>query len=413
MSQVIKVGDYVMLKMPSTNQKMVVIKEKGTVSLGKFGSFPTSDIIGKPYGLLFEIINERAVSSQNKFSFEEVAETEANNQHIVDNAENQKISQADIEVLKNKITAGDTTAKEVIEHVVANHSKFDEKTEYSKAKYIKRKEKKFLRFFIPLVPSTFNICEFFHLKNPSKIKDLRMDTLSQMLTIGNVQPNSKILVVEDTNGLVLSSILDRMGGLGHLVYLYDTDYANIDVLRYYNFEQKIMDPLFTIRWEKFGKDYVPEELEPIPDNISEVAKVRNQKKIKNREDFIKNHALLHQGDFDGLFIASSTIDPYSIIAKLSPLLAPSRPIVVYSMHKEILINTSIKLKDEKQYLNPILTESWLRKYQVLPSRTHPEMNTSAQAGYLLSTTKVLDLGDSTPITSKVINSEKKLKVEES
>lgn len=40
-------------------------------------------------------------------------------------------------------------------------------------------------------------------------------------------------------------------------------------------------------------------------------------------------------------------------------------------------------------LNPTITEPFLRQYQVLPGRTHPEMNGTAHGGFLLHATKIL------------------------
>lgn len=42
--------------------------------------------------------------------------------------------------------------------------------------------------------------------------NMRIDTLSQMLSFGNVHANSKVLVVDDTQGLVISAVAERMGG---------------------------------------------------------------------------------------------------------------------------------------------------------------------------------------------------------
>ena len=42
----------------------------------------------------------------------------------------------------------------------------------------------------------------------------------------------------------------------------------------------------------------------------------------------------------------------------------------------------------KQAVALQLHESWFREYQVLPSRTHPHMTTSATGGYVLSGMKV-------------------------
>ena len=41
---------------------------------------------------------------------------------------------------------------------------------------------------------------------------MRPDTLSQMMNVANVQSGSRIIVVDDTGGLILASALDRMGG---------------------------------------------------------------------------------------------------------------------------------------------------------------------------------------------------------
>jgi len=40
------------------------------------------------------------------------------------------------------------------------------------------------------------------------------------------------------------------------------------------------------------------------------------------------------------------------------------------------------------YLAPSITESWLRRYQVLPGRMHPMMNASGSGGFILHAIKV-------------------------
>lgn len=46
------------------------------------------------------------------------------------------------------------------------------------------------------------------------------------------------------------------------------------------------------------------------------------------------------------------------------------------------------LRLSNDLLNLSITEPWLRRYQVLPGRTHPEMSTSSTAGYILSGIRV-------------------------
>ena len=97
---------------------------------------------------------------------------------------------------------------------------------------------------------------------------------------------------------------------------------------------------------------------------------------------------LFAGEFAGLLIASQ-YDPASILTRLSPYLAGSASIVVYSQHLQIVADLQIQMRAESQYLAPSVTESWLRRYQVLPGRTHPTMVTSGSGGFLLHATKML------------------------
>jgi tRNA (adenine-N(1)-)-methyltransferase non-catalytic subunit len=45
-------------------------------------------------------------------------------------------------------------------------------------------------------------------------------------------------------------------------------------------------------------------------------------------------------------------------------LAPSRPFVIYSPYKEPLMDTYMAVKDTGKAVMVMLTESWLRNYQV-------------------------------------------------
>jgi tRNA (adenine-N(1)-)-methyltransferase non-catalytic subunit len=58
----------------------------------------------------------------------------------------------------------------------------------------------------------FNVCEYWYNKNQNRIRDLRPDTLSQLLNMANIRPGGRYIVVDDASGLVVSAILERMGG---------------------------------------------------------------------------------------------------------------------------------------------------------------------------------------------------------
>jgi tRNA (adenine-N(1)-)-methyltransferase non-catalytic subunit len=102
-------------------------------------------------------------------------------------------------------------------------------------------------------------------------------------------------------------------------------------------------------------------------------------------------------------IVASQYTPLSILDKLLPFLSGSRPVVFFSIHKEFLTEAYYHMKISDKYLNVQLTESWLRRYQVLPGRTHPQMTTTGGGGYILSATRVLDNPNENPVEAVEIS----------
>ncbi|XP_037960761.1 tRNA (adenine(58)-N(1))-methyltransferase non-catalytic subunit TRM6 [Teleopsis dalmanni] len=86
--------------------------------------------------------------------------------------------------------------------------------------------------------------------------------------------------------------------------------------------------------------------------------------------------------FDSLVIAARE-HPASILKELLCFVKPSRPVVVFSLCKEALTELYVELKTESKVTNLHLTGNWLRMYQILPNRSHPEVNMSGNNGYLL------------------------------
>lgn len=77
-------------------------------------------------------------------------------------------------------------------------------------------------------------------------------------------------------------------------------------------------------------------------------------------------------------------NPTEVCDMLLPLVGLSRPVVIYSQFREPLQEMYMKLKADKSVTALKLTESWLRKYQIMPDRTHPEVLMSGSGGYVLS-----------------------------
>ncbi|KAK2163730.1 hypothetical protein NP493_1443g00013 [Ridgeia piscesae] len=112
--------------------------------------------------------------------------------------------------------------------------------------------------------------------------------------------------------------------------------------------------------------------------------VKRQLKAKTLHDA---KVILAQRDMDGLIVASR-FHPTPVVLSLIDYVAPSRPLVVFCQHQEPLLDCYMKLKKRGGVVLLKLTETWLREYQVLPSRTHPQVNMSGTGGYLLTGTVV-------------------------
>ncbi|KAG0025645.1 tRNA (adenine(58)-N(1))-methyltransferase non-catalytic subunit trm6 [Podila clonocystis] len=401
-SDIIQAGEHVLIKMPSDNVKCVVLNAGSTISLGKFGSFKANDIIGHAWGNSYEIYDrDNKTRVYHPDDMNEIDETANNNREIVDDGASQKLTSEQIKALKNEGLKGELTGEEIVNKLKESHATFDKKTAYSQAKYLQKKGKKFHKVFTPIKPTAYSLNEYFYIKNPAKIRDIRMDTLSQLLSYSNVHAGAKLLVVDDTQGMVVSALAERMGGKGTILGLYDGDSPHYDIVKYMNFDQETSNSIKTLSW---GRIHRPVG-EKTPDELQDVTQLTGKdlegyhRRLKAYNIVEESRKILFEGDFDGLIIASQ-YQPESILEKLIQYVRGSRPVVVYHTYKEALLETSTWMRKCPDLLAPQITESWLRKSQVLPGRTHPEMSTWGTGGSLLTATKVIDFPVQAALTKR-------------
>jgi len=93
--------------------------------------------------------------------------------------------------------------------------------------------------------------------------------------------------------------------------------------------------------------------------------------------------LLNNSKARGLTIIGKE-HPLNIIVALLPFLGASRPFVIFHAHREALQETYIELKQKHNVINVKLFSNFLRSYQVLEDRTHPDILTNDTGGYILT-----------------------------
>uniref|UniRef100_A0A8C4I9E6 tRNA (adenine(58)-N(1))-methyltransferase non-catalytic subunit TRM6 n=1 Tax=Dicentrarchus labrax TaxID=13489 RepID=A0A8C4I9E6_DICLA len=367
----IKGGDYVVLKRGEIF-KAVQIQPKKKVIFEKQWFF-LDNAVGHLYSTTFEIGSGGVLQLRKLRDAEsstDAKEAGTDNRNIVDDGKSQKLTRDDIEMLKEQGLKG----QEIIQQLIDNSSTFRDKTGFSQDKYIKKKKKKYENTVTILKPSCRILAMMYQGREPGKIRHLRYDTLAQMLTLANIHAGSKVLVFDTCAGLVLGAVMERMGGYGSVIQMYPRGEPVRAGVESFGFPAHFRDTLhgFPIchvnallagTLDTTAKDPRTSLVKVLTSCFFFQAQEKKVKQEEKRKKLAAAAALLEGRNADGLVIASQ-YQPCPVLMGLLKFLSPSRPFVVYSQHKEPLIECYTKLKEHGGTVGVRLTDTWLRHYQV-------------------------------------------------
>ncbi|XP_050525179.1 tRNA (adenine(58)-N(1))-methyltransferase non-catalytic subunit TRM6 [Daktulosphaira vitifoliae] len=308
------------------------------------------------------------------------------NKLITDDSTSQLLSSDDIIALKD---SGET-GQNIVERLLENSKTFQLKTEYAQEKYLKKKAKKYSDYLTILRPTLRLITDILYKQVFPKTIPLRFDTLAQILCRISLDPSGKYLLFENgSQGLLQAAFLNQLDDNGHLVHIFSstTEQNPLKAVKCMNFSEEKLKQMSAIHIKEIlGINYI-EDSENILNTTEKKRKSdeaytqvkKKQKPISNLIDldFIKFNK------FDGLIVVCRE-EPTELIKILLPYLSISRPFVIYSMFRELLVNIYAEFKIRKDIIFLRLTDSFLRGYQVLPDRTHPDVTMDNSSGYLLS-----------------------------
>ena len=333
------------------------------------------------------------------------------NRDIIDDTGRQKLTMEDIETLKRENTG---SGKDLIAKILESHSALDQKTAFGLAKYTLRKAKQSLRRFTVLPLDVTLLANWILVeKEPMKIMEIREEILALIGSWSNVhcggfgpavlgEPSSsaasggKWLVVDETGGLLVAAMAERMGILyppladeaqiessakpgtngvtSHaeelsnaisrsiemqtMLMSADTDtitlvhsnaQPNLSLLTYFDFDSTsptLSHPLYThlktLSWLQLlspEEDSAYVEPEIIPDETLRTlksGKKGNYSRKRRRWERVK--AVVDQtraGGFDGLVVAS-VMNAVTMLHHAVPLLQGAAQVVVYSPNIEPL-----------------------------------------------------------------------------
>ncbi|OMP89331.1 tRNA (adenine(58)-N(1))-methyltransferase non-catalytic subunit trm6 [Diplodia seriata] len=265
----IRPHSFVVLRLPSGLLKVLEIVPNTTVSIGKFGTFPANHLLGRPFNVTYEILDREDGKDETELRIVPAAELHEHiikseeappsegtpdptpdgdaaepaglefdivgengevlmrsNRLTVDDPSRQTLSMEEIEELKK---AGTGSGKDIIAKIMAAHKALDEKTAFSLAKYTLRKSKKYLKRFTVLPMDASMLGEVMIEREGHRVMDIREESQGLIGAWANIhyggacelQPSDtqegafvgggRWLVVDDTGGLVVASLAEKMG----------------------------------------------------------------------------------------------------------------------------------------------------------------------------------------------------------
>ncbi|KAF7885058.1 hypothetical protein EAF00_010876 [Botryotinia globosa] len=446
MHNLVKANAWVALRLPSDNLKVLQVVPNTPISLGKYGTFPSNLIIDRPYNLKYELIDrqqdqkysdlrivpaseihadtiaeenavanpvpdENVIIGGDGVEFELVGENGEvimrSNRETIDDSARQTLTQEEIETLKRD---GAAAGKDLIAKLMLSHTALDEKTSFSLAKYKLLKTRKYLRQFT-ILPMDVAMMDYWMMKekDASKIMECRDEMLALAGSWANVHfsedresentddplntsGGGRLLVVDETGGLLVAAMAERMGLLypeedqdlpteftgaseeaqadkepaprhqhdrqyrpyastNTLTLIHTNSQPNLSLLKYFNFNidspaasHPLTRRLLPISWLQLISPesdslYSSPPPSATPEELSKWSsgKRGTHYRKKRRWERIRHIVSTTQhGDFTGLVVASN-MDPISIIRRTIHLLRPSATITIYSPTIEPLV----------------------------------------------------------------------------
>ena len=214
---------------------------------------------------------------------------------------------------------------------------------------------------------------------------LRIDSLAQMLTLSNVMAGGKYLVVDSNLGILSASIFEKTSGNCTIVQIDMADVCNAgqrQAVNALNFPAVTVEKCFSC----ISFNQVASLLIEDADNSSENSRKKPRTNAKLQVEEEKAIAILNEQNLDALLLMPKHHDLCALTETLLCFLSISRPFVVFSPFIEPLKECFLRIKNQCAFLR--LSETWLRKYQVLNDRTRPDAVMNACSGFILTGIKV-------------------------
>lgn len=344
-----------------------------------------SQFIGKPYGSVWRVAGDSSIVQVEPELYYQDDKTSVsrNNKFLYNDSAHQPLTCNDI----NGMVEDGVDGAEIVRKMIEESTSFSEKTEFSQRKYINRKRRKYCAQVKLMRSNSYNVAQAMFSKDCKKIGGVRPDSLAQILSHSNVHSGCRAMIYENCSGLIVGSILERMGGSGELLRFYNggDPSSSLGVLKHFAYPDELVRPLVQAQLGKLTSIAAPPMWAP-PSTSGAAG--------EEKDPIISG---LLRG-YDSLVVVTeySTLE---VVMRLFQFLKPSGKLVVYHHSAQVLGSILITLRTTGQIARFGISETWLRKYQILPGRSRPDMRMHGASGFILKATKVVHPDGQTPSQS--------------
>lgn len=328
----------------------------GWVKAWKKTKFPAGQLVGQPWGALFEVQDNALKRIETEPDVRELLRlakaSGADNRNIKMAADAQGLSQEEIETMKKE----GKKPEEIIAALMANSATLEAKTPFAQEKWLKKKMAKYVSFFRLVRPTAENVARAFWMREPEKIEGLRWDALGWMLNAADLRHGSRPLIFDGVNGLLSGAAAERMYGQAEsITAIYQTTHQPKHIPSFFNFPPHVAENLKFVPYPQF------------------MAQVPHER-------------------FHSLMVAVG-YNPNSLVQALWPALIPGSPFVIYSQFPSAFEGLMLWLRQNQFAVETRVNEIFFRQYQVLENRSHPFMQMQNASGFVLTGIKVVPSAD--------------------
>ena len=256
MSRTIGDNDWVLLIMSSGERRLVQVRASLKIHIGQ-SHVSAAPLLGMPFGANFRletegkkqdhklVVDKRTVeqidgdvASALADMRDEAGPETKNNAVLNDDGSAQSMDERAIKKMKLEGAQGET----IVRALAQNSASFAGKTAFSQEKWMRKKAKRHLHHLTAARPTALSVVDMYTLKGPEKVCSLRRDSLGLLLSLSNVQPSSRALVLDACLGLLAAAAAQRAGSGGAVLALH-LQRPSLEAARWLNLDDGCMRAL--------------------------------------------------------------------------------------------------------------------------------------------------------------------------